>query len=56
MGVPGFIPGVLDFSLWKTREALENKVAKENKPRMFSKKKQKTLLLDIKMNGGEKTI
>lgn len=31
MGVPGFIPGVLDFSLWKTREALENKVAKENK-------------------------
>lgn len=60
MGVPGFIPGVLDFSLWKTREALENKVAKENKlnlERTVKKKtKKNTLLFDIKMNGGKKTI
>lgn len=26
MGVPGFIPGVLDFSLWKTKESLQRKV------------------------------
>lgn len=36
MGVPGFIPGVLDFSLWKSRGVLENKDGQENKPRMKS--------------------
>lgn len=30
MGVPGFIPGVLDFSLWKSGEVLKkNKDGKE---------------------------
>lgn len=60
MGVPGFIPGVLDFSLWKTREALENKVAKENKlnlERTVKKQLKKTdAAFRYKDEWGKKTI